>query len=243
MTIGGLLMKKFLVAGIAAAALLSTPARAADLPTKGYTPAPAVWNWAGFYVGGDIGGAWARDDVSPTGADGGTFPRTNKVKESILFGGGTLGYNIQNGSSVAGLEVDLGDMSLNKSRADVLGGTEVDFIHSGFYGDVTGRLGLTFANILVYGKGGYAYLDGHGHTTTGLAGFTVAQGGNFNGWTLGGGVEFKISPAWSLKAEYMHFDFTSKNAAIINGGGTVFPYRNDLAINTVKVGINYLFGH
>jgi hypothetical protein len=41
--IGGLPMKRLLVAGIAAAAFLSAPALA--------QPAPSVFNWTGFYIG------------------------------------------------------------------------------------------------------------------------------------------------------------------------------------------------
>ena len=27
---------------------------------------------------------------------------------------------------------------------------------------------------------------------------------DLNGWTVGGGVEYKINPAWSVKAEYQN---------------------------------------
>ena len=27
------------------------------------------------------------------------------------------------------------------------------------------------------------------------------------GWTAGAGAEYALSPSWSLKAEYQHFDF------------------------------------
>jgi outer membrane immunogenic protein len=92
----------------------------------------------------------------------------------------------------------------------------------------------------VYAKGGFAFFDGRANTTTGLAGFTGASTGTFIGWTLGGGVEYKIARDWSIKAEYLHFDFGSKNATLTSGAG-VFPYNNDLTVDTVKVGINYLF--
>jgi outer membrane immunogenic protein len=55
-------MKKLLIAGVALTALIGTPALAADMAAPVYKapPPPApVASWTGFYVGGDIGGAWA----------------------------------------------------------------------------------------------------------------------------------------------------------------------------------------
>src|SRR5713226_8378382 len=56
---GGSRMKKFLIAGIAAAAFCGAPALAADMPTKGpvYKAEP-LFNWTGFYVGGNVGYGW-----------------------------------------------------------------------------------------------------------------------------------------------------------------------------------------
>jgi hypothetical protein len=41
-------MKRYLIAGLFASALLSASALAADMPVKA---APQVWNWTGFYLG------------------------------------------------------------------------------------------------------------------------------------------------------------------------------------------------
>jgi len=40
-------------------AFIGTPAMAADMPVKAPPPAPPpAWTWTGFYIGGNIGGAW-----------------------------------------------------------------------------------------------------------------------------------------------------------------------------------------
>ena len=55
-------MKKLLLAAAAIASMIATSAFAADLPAGGYTKAPppmvAVYNWTGFYIGGNVGYSW-----------------------------------------------------------------------------------------------------------------------------------------------------------------------------------------
>jgi outer membrane immunogenic protein len=235
-------MKKICTGIAASAALITAPAFAADMAVKAPpAPPPVVATWTGFYIGLDIGGDWGRDRVSPLVPDGGVFPRSNTINPSGVFGGGTLGYNWQTGNFLLGLEGDVGYLGLNGSAADPGGGTEVDHIKGGVYGDVTGRLGVIFGPALLYGKGGSAAVDGRGTTTTQLAGFTWTSSSAFtNGWTAGGGLEYKISGPWSLKVEYLHFDFGTKNA-MINGAGGPFPYSNKLTADSAKFGVNYQF--
>jgi outer membrane immunogenic protein len=228
------------VSSLLIAAPLST-ASAADMPLKAPPPPPApVWSWTGFYIGADIGGAWATDVVSPTIADGGTFPRSNNINTNGVLGGGTAGFNYQFSSFLVGVEGDIGYMALGGFKADALGGTEVDNINSGLYGDATGRAGVIFGNALLYGKGGWAFFNGQANTTTGIAGFTVGNSGTFSGWTAGGGLEYKLSPALSAKFEYMHFNFGTQTATLTGAAG-VFPYTNVLTVDSVKMGLNYQF--
>src|ERR1700744_2950117 len=57
-------MKRLLVA--ISALVFSSGAMAADLPARVYTKAPviplAVYNWTGFYVGGNVGYGWGREN-------------------------------------------------------------------------------------------------------------------------------------------------------------------------------------
>ena len=54
-------MKKLFIA-LGAVAALTASASAADLPARTYTKAPAAadpaYDWSGFYVGANVGGAW-----------------------------------------------------------------------------------------------------------------------------------------------------------------------------------------
>ena len=110
---------------------------------------------------------------------------------------------------------------------------------NGRYRDVTGRIGFAAGRTLFYAKGGWAFLDaGERFSTT--AAFTVRQGvGTFNGWTLGGGVEHMLDRSWSVKLEYQHFDFGREDFSLTPG---TFRFKDDLNVDTVKVGLNYRFG-
>src|SRR4029079_8845522 len=55
-------MKKLLLVGTAWTVLLGGSALAADLRTPP-PPPPPVYSWTGFYIGGNLGGAWARGSV------------------------------------------------------------------------------------------------------------------------------------------------------------------------------------
>src|ERR1700716_1800845 len=70
-------MKKIILATVLAG-IGSTAALAADLGARTYTKAPAmvdqVYNWTGFYVGGDIGAAHQAHNLSRTS------PRTSALR-------------------------------------------------------------------------------------------------------------------------------------------------------------------
>src|SRR5215218_1050184 len=97
-------MKRILLSSVALLSL-TAGALAADLPSRRYVPAPApapyaavpVFTWTGFYVG-------ANEKGRVFGLNG-FF--TSGGRDSGFVGGGQLGYNMQFGSFVAGVEADL----------------------------------------------------------------------------------------------------------------------------------------
>jgi outer membrane immunogenic protein len=239
-------MKRLLLGLIAAIVLATTHAFAADLwapppmPYKAPPPPPTpAWDWTGFYIGVDVGAAWATDTVSPTIDDTGTFPRSNKLSTSGPLGGATIGFNYQLSSFVFGVEGDIGGLAIANSIADPGLVGEFDSINNGWYGDATGRLGFAFGPALLYGKGGWAFFNGQASTS--LAGATATGTGMFTGWTYGGGLEYRLGGPWSAKIEYLHFAFGTKDASLTDVVG-VLPYANALSVDTVKFGLNYKFG-
>jgi outer membrane immunogenic protein len=113
-------MKKLLMAAAALVALVATSsAWAADLPPppvyKAPPPAP-LYDWTGFYVGGNIGGSLGRANTDWTAA-GAPLASTSANMDGIL-GGLQAGYNWQSGKWVLGLEADFQGTSQDGSSSN-----------------------------------------------------------------------------------------------------------------------------
>jgi outer membrane immunogenic protein len=215
----------------------------------GYKDVPVPYvSWAGFYLGAHVGGVWGTDKVTDVDGDWGNFVRGASFNNntSAVFGGGQLGYNFQRGNFVFGPEVDLGFMDLNHTIGQPVTPTDAtSAVKPGFYADVTGRLGYSVDRALLYAKGGYAYYGGNIDNFSESAAVTHLSASGMSGWTVGAGVEYKISPVWSLKAEYQHFDFGSltntfsDHSVACGAAPSLCSYKNELTADSVKVGVNY----
>ena len=112
-------------------------------------------------------------------------------------------------------------------------------VEGGFYALAAGRVGFAWNHTLVYGKGGWAYYDGEATQTTTNPGFVTHGTGALYGWAYGGGIEQVIGNGWSLKGEYLHFDFDAAGGDQTGiEDGYVFDNTSDVDSDTVKLGIN-----
>ena len=107
-------MRKSLLLGVCASALLAGSALAADLPARA-RPAPVapipVFSWTGFYIGANIGGAWSNSTLTDN-VTGASFSTNN----SGFIGGGQFGYNWQfNNNWVLGIEGDIDGTTISKT--------------------------------------------------------------------------------------------------------------------------------
>jgi outer membrane immunogenic protein len=181
-------MKKLLVSSVAAFGLIGTPAFAADMAVKAPSPPPApVYNWTGFYVGGNIGASFGRAKTDINAAPMtvtttfGTFgpftpglPSSQQVEPAGIIGGGQVGYNWQfSPTLVAGLEADFqasGEKDSISFTHDFTipclgpcGGTGSAFTQYAakidWIGTVRGRVGYLFGDgaVMTYLTGGLAY--------------------------------------------------------------------------------------
>lgn len=218
------------------AAAVAPAANAADLyrnppPAAAYVPPVAPTNtWAGFYLGVNGGYGWGGGSDTFTYGDA-----LSRAQPEGGFGGGQLGYNFQSGSFVYGVETDFqgGDISDRVTGSDYSGRERMDW-----FGTVRGRAGFAFDRALIYGTGGFAYGDVMQHATINGDGFGDS-GATRTGFTLGGGIEYKLNNSWSLKAEYQYLDFGSEKLTDSAGLAT-----GDLDTNyhTARIGLNYRFG-
>ncbi len=243
-------MKKTLAAAtVAALVSVAGAANAADLYKGGslkdapvFVPPPT---WTGFYIGAHVGGAWG--ELKNNYSDnyyGDWYGDSWKNTNDGVFGGGTVGYNYQTGAFVLGFEADFGAIGFSNT-SNYYGfydyWTKQD---SSFYADVTGRLGYAAGPALFYAKGGWAYLDNA--NSFGFVGDASSWYNNtsLDGWTVGGGIEYLWSPSWSVKAEYLYFDFgKNSHQGVYDGGYWSDRYDSELTVNTFKVGLNYHFNN
>jgi outer membrane immunogenic protein len=266
--------KLILGVGAVAFALTITTANAADLRRPVYkAPPPPVWSWTGFYLGANVGYSWGRSntDIHLTGANTlltVNFAANRSFRMDGVIGGGQLGYNLQNGIWVWGIEADIQASGQKGSTAFTCAllctsGDAFDELRnvSGtfeqklrWFGTLRGRLGVAAGpSVMPYLTGGLAY----GGIRTGgtLSGLTVgglATSTSFGpssvtrtGWTAGAGIEGLLGGGWTVKLEYLYIDLGTVSTVATfptNAPPLTATYNSRITDNIARVGINYLFG-
>jgi outer membrane immunogenic protein len=252
-------MKRIVFA--AALALTAMPALAADLPAPPRAPAPYVpvaapiYNWSGFYIGGNVGAAFdyqgTPNNFVATGPFAGTPTGGTSHRSTGIAAGGQVGVNFQNGPWVFGVE---GDADYLSNKATTFGRFSTGATNSHVFtldllSTVRGRIGYAFDRALFYGTGGFAM--GNYSTTrtqlTGIAPFGTATPGTAEtfstlrlGWTAGGGIEYAISGNWTVRAEYLFVDLEKLTYT--------YPLANitqvapNEYVHVVRAGVNFKFG-
>ena len=220
------MMKRVVFACLGMLGLAAT-ANAADLPRR-YDPVPQrafvpVYNWTGFYIGINGGGAWGDfewDSVGSFDVSGGMI-------------GGTVGYNwqIAHGSS-ASRATSTGPISTATRHAACAAGCKTS---NNWLATVRGRVGYAFDRFLPYITGGLAV----GNIKASQPGFTGGDDTNA-GWTVGGGLEFVIAGNWTAKAEYLYVDLGKFNCGLACGNG-INPDNVTFSTHLVRGGVNFRF--
>ncbi|MGD0185983.1 MAG: outer membrane protein [Roseiarcus sp.] len=241
-------MKRALLASTALCVILVSGAFASDLPTmKGPPPAPVpppVFNWTGFYIGGNIGGVWTQDgvvDLDPLNY--GDIPgNSNTLGLSGLLGGVQAGYNYQVQSFVLGVEGDLDFSSAKGSFSNFLHGEPA--VHSAslpFFGDIRARVGVAFDRFLPYVTGGVVFANLNNSLVDYDYPFSLNRGSTATGWTVGAGVEYAIDNHWSVKAEYLFMQFPDVTASTVIPDAGTYAFKFKDSAQLARVGVNYRF--
>jgi outer membrane immunogenic protein len=245
-----------LIASVAFIALGTAVAGAADMPVKAPSPPPPpVFSWTGFYIGANIGGAWADNRWNDT-----LFLTSfNNNNSGVFIGGGQIGGNYQVGQFVIGGEWDFdwaGNNNNNSGTSVVIPtvGSILVTNNNRWITTVAARFGFALDHLLLYGKAGGGWVGNNNLTVTNLTtgvSFTCGTfstltscGSNTGGWLAGAGVEYAFTNNWTVKFEYDYLGLGNRTFVIPATapflGGDTFTSGNR-NISMVKVGVNYLF--
>jgi outer membrane immunogenic protein len=203
------------------------------------------------------------------------------AKGNSFLGGGQIGYNYQFSPQwVAGIEADIDGLTngaafstqvrtvvLPAFTAETYTGNVTVSRTLDYIGTVRARLGyVPTPNLLLYGTGGFAYGGVHTFTSYSFQ-ETIASGGlpavlstagsssTRTGWAAGAGGEWMVTPNWTVRLEYLHYDLgsvtdnttlTQLNTVTVPGSTIVYHTSaaqtfSSFAGDIVRVGVNYKF--
>jgi outer membrane immunogenic protein len=249
----GGLMNKVLVAACAIAASTAC-AGAADLGSRPYTRAPAIYagyDWSGFYIGGNVGEALGRNCWSNTAFLGvATVPSvaegcSNSAGATL---GGQIGYRWQSVSWVFGLEAQGNWADLSASNHSNLSGLITNASRTDAIGLFTGQVGYSGAweNTLIYVKGGAAVTNDRysGVVTVTNSVFDTARETRW-GAVAGIGGEYGFAPNWSFGIEWDHLFMGDRSVGFTSASVPAFAFRTESIrqdVDIVTARINYHWG-
>ena len=235
----------FVTASIVALGV-AAPAFGADLAARHqmYTKAPpavaAIYDWSGFYIGGNGGwgnshNSWDFAGVTPEGshdANGGTV-------------GGQIGYRWQMGQFVFGIEGQGNWADFKGSNVSIIPGFgTTNQTKTDAFGLITGQIGYAFNNVLLYVDGGAAVTSNSYREFTTATGALFATGGDNTRWggAVGAGIEVGFAPNWSVGVKYDHLFMQDSTITFTTPAGGIFTDRVRQDVDVVTARINYKFG-
>jgi outer membrane immunogenic protein len=204
---------------LTAIAALSAPAFAADMPmaVKSRPVVAPVADWSGIYLGISAGGVWGRNEWSSDE----TSPFTPGAYDTTGWTvGGILGANVQIQRTVVGVEFD-------GNWADVTGSKAIGTPFGLFTPNISSidnridwtaharaRVGYSFGSWMPFIAGGAAFAGVRDRLNfiTPVTNFGVTYPGYSDsrarvGFTIGGGVDWKVMPNFIVRAEYLYDNY------------------------------------
>ena len=246
-------MKKFLLGTVGLVALgMVTPASAADLAARPYTKAPPpvvlppIYNWGGFYIGGNGGWGQSRNCVDFINVTGFDFADGCRERSGGLAGG-QLGYRWQANQFVFGLEGQGDWADLSSSRVSLINPAFSTRTKTDGIGLFTAQIGWAWNASLLYFKGGGAVTSNRFSILDTLTGAELASASATRwGGTVGVGWEYGFAPNWSVGIEYDHLFMgnTNNSFSVANPivAGALNRIRQDVDMVTVRVNYHWNWG-
>jgi outer membrane immunogenic protein len=257
--------KSVLLASVAGT-MAAPMANAADMPVKAQpkaAAAPAIAmapSWAGLYLGVHAGATWHKASVDQP--DAYYSPLHFSDTKTGFIGGGLIGYNLQSGMVVYGLELDISGLDAKTSDSDIVffgpgGNSGSPMVKRTWESDIDWmstarvRLGLATGNLLTFITGGVAFADIHDKVTVSniqpffLPGSTTWSENKIKtGPVLGGGFDYMFSPNWIGRVEGLWADFgkttiTKGHGNYIGNNNKTTTFKNQLVV--VRGALAYKF--
>ena len=238
------------IAALSTLVVASVAANAADLrrvPPAPPAPLPPPFTWNGFYIGGNLGGAWGHHDWNDS-LFGLNFGDGNN--NGVFVGGAQVGFNYQFNNFVIGAEgtFDWAGTNNNATTGIVVNGDLIRVTSNDTWiSTLAARFGWAIDRLLIYGKAGGGWVGNNGFTVTNLntgASITGSNSDTASGWLLGAGLEWAFAENWSAKAEFDYLGLSSRTFTVplvspFLRGDTFTTSNNNVQMFTV--GLNYRF--
>lgn len=247
-----------LAVGLGAGTFAALPAALAAPP----------YDWTGPYVGGLVGGGWGTANATNStvfvggGAELGpgevaafNAGGPQNLNPSAFLAGLEAGYDWQRYIFVLGIEGDIDWFNLNAATttgpfalAPGVNATITSSENANWLATVRGRIGVAPGNWLLYATGGAAFSRLNANFSVSVPAVvpaiteTASFSGTKVGYAVGGGVEVRMAPDWSIKGEYLFVDFGSLSASGSSGlPAQPFNHTLNLQFNIARFGLNYHF--
>ncbi len=188
--------------------------------------ASAQEGWSGFYVGLETG--IARNIVKVSDPISGIFDETNG--STGVVAGAFAGYDQQIGDFVIGGVADIDYVGTHDIVFQGKANTNYDM---NWVASARVRAGFApNSKVLLYGTGGVAFAGVSGNLGSFIGPNPIKS--TETGYVLGLGAEYRFQDNWSVKGEYLHYDFGKIETA---GSSANFRPRLD----AFKIGLAYRF--
>ena len=251
-----------------ALAMFTQPALAGDWASP-TLEARHSGDWSGGYVGAYGGLAvspgravleGASGVLLPTDVQYGLFPRSIGGNTSGIAAGVGAGFNAQSGAFVGGIEADIGYIGTSArhsySRVDIVPGSPFPGVDTntsystdfGLLGTVRARGGFAFGDTMIYGTAGLAAGNVKNRLTLALPPVYTSPdwsgSGMRFGYTLGIGVEQRVTSNVSLKFETLYVNLADRvvhgtDPAAFPGERLSYRFKNDVVIPRLSLNVKF----
>jgi len=228
---------KKLVLAVSALALSAVSASAADLAARPYTKAPMlppVYDWSGFYVGINGGGGWMHNCYADaaTGLSNGC----NTADGGMV--GGQVGWRTQASWLVWGFDLQGDWAGIKGSNAGIFNPGTVWTTKTNGLMSIAATAGYAANNVLFYARGGGGWSSNTVSESLTATSLYEARWGAL----LGAGIEYGITPNWTIGVEYNHYFLGAFTDAVGPAAATTGERVSQNGLDTITAKLNYKFG-